>query len=63
MFRKVNLCLFWLVGLCAVLVIGITGCGEGNENPLTEEDDSALVEKEKEEVNPYTKICYISRWI
>ena len=31
MFRSVNLYIFWLVSLCTVLVVGITGCGEGED--------------------------------
>ena len=32
MFRQVSLCLLGLVSLCAVLIIGATGCGEGDDN-------------------------------
>ena len=38
MFRSVNLYIFWLVSLCTVLVVGITGCGEGEDK--TDEENA-----------------------
>ena len=37
MFQKVTVYLFWLVSLSTVLIIGISGCAESDDNPLVEE--------------------------